>query len=130
MKVDELDGALLDYWVAKVVMATFRGERPPIYRVTLTPGSCCINNLNPYTPSKCWSQGGPIIERERIMFHEVRNGEPGRQGNIRASVSRGMATTTYLQYGPTHLIAAMRCYVRSQFGEEVPDQQLGVSEEA
>jgi hypothetical protein len=130
MRVDDLDGALLDFWVAKVLMATL-GDRSPIYRVTLTPGSCCINNLNPYTPSKSWAQGGPIIERERIMFHEVDNaGDLGMDGNIRASVSRGAAPTTFMQYGPTHLIAAMRCYVMSQFGEELPDQRLGVSEGA
>src|SRR5262245_11416510 len=116
MKVNQLDGALLDYWVAKVAMATF-GDRSPIYRVTLTPGSCCITNHNPYTPSKCWSQGGPIIERERIMFHESGDAlEAPVQGKIRASVSRGFGTT-YLQDGPTHLIAAMRCYVMSRFGE-------------
>ena len=52
-----------------------------------------------------WAQGGPIIEREGIEF---------RASGTQASIVDGR---TY--YGPTHLIAAMRCYVASKLGDEV-----------
>lgn len=59
-----------------------------------------------------WSQGGPIIERERIavqfgpQWTAVHNRRLGRPS-----------------YGPTPLIAAMRCFVTSRLGEEleIPD---------
>lgn len=61
-------------------------------------------------PSTDWAQGGPIIDREGIEF---------RASGTQASIVDGR---TY--YGPTHLIAAMRCYVASKLGEEVevPDE--------
>jgi hypothetical protein len=60
-----------------------------------------------WSPSANWSQGGPIIEREGIALlpeHEW----CGYIDNIRSQ-----------KYGPTPLIAAMRCYVASQLGDEV-----------
>lgn len=59
-----------------------------------------------------WGIAGPIIERERISvisdFHEIKEGwlAESYQGNIQ-------------QFGPTPLIAAMRCYVMSRFGDEI-----------
>ena len=61
-----------------------------------------------------WSKGGPIIERERVGVEPYVN----RLGKWRA-----MFTTRTKQelryYGPTPLIAAMRCYVASKLGDEV-----------
>ena len=59
-----------------------------------------------------WSMGGPIIDREGILFH-------GQPGDYQAWVP--LKTTSIS--GPTHLIAAMRCYVRSKLGDtvELPD---------
>jgi len=59
-----------------------------------------------------WSQGGPIIEREAIQLtpdeytgtwsaYMTNEGEP------------------YVGTGQTPLIAAMRCYVASQLGDQV-----------
>jgi len=70
-----------------------------------------------YTPSTDWAQGGPVIERERISFvspNEVIDEweaiHPTQMNNE--------------SYGPTPLIAAMRCYVASKLGDEVdvPDE--------
>ena len=62
-----------------------------------------------------WSQGGPIIEREKIGIVPMADGweaqfEDERIGKV--------------SYGPTYLIAAMRCYVMAKLGEEVevPDE--------
>ena len=63
-----------------------------------------------YNPSGDWMQGGPIIERENMEI-------------TRLADDRGWKSTNYDQtikaYGPTPLIAAMRCYVTSKLGEEV-----------
>jgi hypothetical protein len=72
--------------------------------------------LTPF--SSDWSDGGPIIERERItiLFWE----EGTVNANVRATIygsdvvdSEGEAD------GPTALIAAMRAYVASKFGETI-----------
>ena len=72
---------------------------------------CCDD---PHTPlfSTDWTQGGPIIERERISFvspneviDEWEAVHPTQMHNE--------------SYGPTPLIAAMRCFVASKLGDEV-----------
>jgi len=59
-----------------------------------------------------WAQGGPIIEREKIALippneriDEWEAVHPDRMHNE--------------EYGPTPLIAAMRCFVASKLGDEV-----------
>ena len=61
-----------------------------------------------FDPSSAWECGGPIIERERI--------------GLWCDGGDGWAAEDYIHapiYGPTPLIAAMRCYVASKLGEEV-----------
>ena len=64
-----------------------------------------------------WSQGGPIIEREGIQLH-VNEAKTEWLGSCWGYPAQ--------QYGPTALIAAMRCYVASKLGDEVeiPDDLL------
>lgn len=66
-----------------------------------------------YSPSTSWAQGGPIIERERIEIHPRTDRgveEWGALPNLASENDRWAA----MQYGPTPLIAAMRCYVASR----------------
>ena len=72
-----------------------------------------------YSPSTNWSQGGPIIEREKIT---VAVSESGDEWNAARVFSRQRDDCYWS--GPTPLIAAMRCYVGSKLGEEVevPDE--------
>ena len=61
-----------------------------------------------------WSQGGPIIERERIELLL------SFEGHTRAILNRfDLTVKPTEQHGPTPLIAAMRCYVMSKLGDEV-----------
>lgn len=68
-----------------------------------------------------WAQGGPIVEREKIdLFTEK---QPHAESWC-ASVSRYQNGERLYgwrihKYGPTPLIAAMRCYVASKLGDEV-----------
>ena len=64
-----------------------------------------------------WAQGGPIIERERMDiecwdFHSM---------PWKASMwwDDENSSGDIQMYGPTPLIAAMRCYVTSKLGNEV-----------
>lgn len=72
---------------------------------------CPITNLTPERYSSNWSQGGPIIEREKLILGyigelwECRYFDEGKFRNC--------------EYGPTPLIAAMRCYAASKLGGEV-----------
>jgi hypothetical protein len=74
-----------------------------------------------YEPSTNWAQGGPIIEREGIAIDVVRAGWT-IDSWVAALVHEdkefdGVARAE--EYGPTPLIAAMRCYVASKLGDEV-----------
>jgi hypothetical protein len=64
-----------------------------------------------YSPSTDWEQGGPIIEREKIKV------DP-RKGNWEATIWNEPQIRNP-SYGPTPLIAAMRCFVASKLGDEV-----------
>jgi len=89
MKTAELQGIALDRAVAHALGAPDDGNGLPYY-------------------STDWAQGGPIIERERIDVlyeHDLR---------WIAVPQKGIES-----YGPTPLIAAMRCYVASKLGDEV-----------
>jgi hypothetical protein len=95
MKISKLTGAALDWavWVAQYGK-DFYGFKP---------------DRDYYSTN--WAQGGPIIEREKIgVFPSEREGKP-RWG--------ARMVNTYISYGPTPLIAAMRCYVASKMGDEI-----------
>lgn len=64
-----------------------------------------------------WAQGGPIIEREKIDCVADPNGKDVWMGQFYATRLSGEKVIR--AYGPTPLIAAMRCYVASKLGEEV-----------
>lgn len=63
-----------------------------------------------------WSQGGPIIEREKLSV-VIQTAEPPLWF---ASCPR----YCYKGYGHTPLVATMRCFVASRLGDEVevPDE--------
>ena len=77
-----------------------------------------------YAPSTDWAQGGPIIAREGIQT--VLQDE---EADIWwANGGRCMQTEQYQQageYGPTILIAAMRCFVSMRLGETVEFNSFG-----
>lgn len=72
-----------------------------------------------YRPSTDWSQGGPIIERECIATYAsgACSVSPKNPDYWVAEIleTDGMREA----YGPTPLIAAMRCYLTSKLGDEI-----------
>lgn len=113
MKTAELEGAALDYYVAKAEGLDIEAVRNGSVIIGRTP------NRYVYSPSTNWQQGGPIIERGIIClcFGENQKYFPGWAATI--------GPEGYEQdpdaYGHTPLIAAMRAFVASRFGDEVPD---------
>ena len=93
MKTSELQGAALDWAVAKCSGTTMMA----------------FFTRNEYTPSTDWEQGGSIIEREKIQ-----TGWDGDQWIAKYEIGDGT-----WQSGPTALIAAMRCFVKSKLGDEI-----------
>lgn len=116
MRVRDLEGALLDYWVAQI-------ERTAGVLVILRDGACFLDGGGKqrlFAPSLDWAHGGPIIERERIgvdycgynTWKAVLTEENGLIVG---------AAMPLVMHGDTALVAAMRAYVASKFGDEVRD---------
>ena len=63
-----------------------------------------------------WAQGGPIIERIGGFHMKVwLDSKP----NIKCEAHIHNYEGDWIMFGPTPLIAAMRCYVASKLGDEV-----------
>jgi hypothetical protein len=96
IKTSELTGAALDLAV----------EKCEYMRHSLESDFCgLVGYARDYSTD--WAQGGPIIERERVHVYPI-------DANTWEA-----DTLDYTQFGPTPLIAAMRCYVASKLGDEV-----------
>ena len=114
VKIADLIGPALDWAVAKCLQPGYEEWR-------------LIRWIEQeFTPTANWSQGGPIIERECIATYAsgACSVPPKNPDYWVAEIleTDGMRTA----YGPTPLIAAMRCFVASRFGDEVeiPEELL------
>lgn len=110
MKTSELTGAALDWAVVEcecMMPAPFKSI-PSLLNGTVRIFRPDISaHSEPISPSTNWAQGGPIIEREKITPEWT-----------------GENWMAYIRhddefFGPTPLIAAMRCYVASKLGDDV-----------
>ena len=116
VKTSELSGAALD-WAVSVAQGydyeiSERGDVLTGDTIPIVDGDyagCHEDEI--YRPSRDWAQGGPILERSGIGATVI---EPEGPEWLAAN-HKG----TYCEYGPTLLIAAMRCYVASKLGEEI-----------
>jgi hypothetical protein len=121
MKTSELAGAALDWAVAKC-------EGVKLYSPPRDPNPAYAHNRvrqlhgDLYLPSTDWAQGGPIIEREEINIDVSETGTAPETKWV-ATITKGNEAWVH---GPTPLIAAMRCYVASKFGDtvDVPEELL------
>ena len=133
IKTNELIGPALDWVVAKCNgdFALYHDIEEGHRFLNLWTGSAFLKY------STLWSCGGPIIEREKIDLEFMDNFEAWcgsvvrEYGQDRESYSDDQDRESYtaeqesfVGYGPTPLIAAMRCYVCSVMGEiaEIPEE--------
>lgn len=125
MKTAELVGVTLDWAVATCEgyeVRTHSSRRYPYEKAHVTARRCGDEDWLRYCPSEAWMQGGPIIERERICVgwsYPRRITDKGTQAVAQFFEAPHSALQVHRAFGPTLLIAAMRCYVASRFGDEV-----------
>lgn len=113
-KVSELEGALLDAAVAKAEGIDAMVNASECLSIDRMRANCDPR----YRPSVLWDEGGPIIERERIELSPRGGGDNPWQAQCTGFPYEDFDGIWY-GIGPTPLIAAMRAYVASRFGEEV-----------
>jgi hypothetical protein len=125
MKTNELSERALDWAVSQcmtggelfqsgrvahaVILHSVGGTLAP-YFVKNSGVVLCV-----FEPSTDWVQGGPIIAREIHAFDHMQS------DRVTAIIKRkDMNNGGFTHgYGPTPLIAAMRCYVASKMGDNV-----------
>lgn len=115
-QVSELTGALLDAAVANAEGWEWRVIESESPFVWLVDGP----DVGPefaFSPSTNWTQGGPIIERERIELQRHACSD-GWWAGIRQAATTNRAGGA-IAVGGTPLIAAMRAFVASRFGDHV-----------
>lgn len=113
IKTETLTGAALDWVVAsamKLTVIQIKNGAPYTESYPKIGGAI-------FAPSTDWSQGGPIIERELLCL----NPDTPRKQWVATTNDAGL-----MQFGPTALIAAMRCLVASKLGDtvDVPDELI------
>lgn len=109
MKVSELQGAALDWAVAKCEGKNGVLHDDGITRCIVIAAASGVYK-GTWKPTVNWSQGGPIIEREGIMIERWVSTGHWQAAN---------ALVTKVFTAETPLIAAMRCYCCSKLGDEV-----------
>ena len=122
VKVSEATPSQLNWLVAKITNPEWWEDG---YMDGDPTAALDMDDGTAYSPSTDWAQGGPIIEREEISLHTTPKFAAqcmkwdASQRNINGACVRS-------QFGPTPLIAAMRCYVASKLGEEcdIPDELI------
>jgi hypothetical protein len=113
MKTSELTGAALDWAVAKCEDKEFNVSNLLGFGEYYVRQKAFIGLWTDFDPSTDWYEGGRIIEREQLLIQP----EIGKEGagNAWSCIS----VNGYESFGPTLLVAAMRCYVFSRLGKEV-----------
>ena len=130
LQTKDLTGAALDWAVAKadnneavtLQVATAYWGQPKTYYLDAGYEDADGREVT-YEPSTDWAQGGPTIEREWIGIDAMPSYENCVAG-VRWAATAPMTDEPgrelmLTEYGPTPLIAAMRCYVASKLGAEV-----------
>ena len=122
IKTSELIGRPLD-WAVAVLCNGVNHEAFMLYYDPAKASGLDRHGFPEFHYSTVWSQGGPIIDREGIQCGRRWSG-----GRMRTdSDDAASATLPFIdgvlamctEYGPTPLIAAMRCHVASRMGDEV-----------
>ena len=118
VKTNKLTGVALNYAVAVALGGTHLfHDTVATWWIKINGGHRALAKgwAQSFTPDTDWSEGGPIIERERLLLKPV---------------LQHWVAYTYnqddWQMGPTPLIAGMRCFVASKLGDEVgiPEELL------
>jgi hypothetical protein len=124
IKISEVQGPVLD-WLVGVAL----GRTDITFDDFDELGMGCVqaepdpfmNYSRCWAPSRYWQQGGPILDREKItlssLFWEKDGWKAWKWKDHDAAFDH---------FGPTMLIAGLRCFLASRLGEyaEVPEELL------
>ena len=129
VKTSELIGRPLDYAAAIALVGTYlQFDTAGTWRITIDGRNRALSRgwstAQNFSPSTDWSQGGLIIEALRdYAKHQLLIESDGDNVHVLSWPSEHVH---FSGYGPTVLIAAMRCFVASKLGDEVevPEELL------
>jgi len=141
IKTSELEGAQLDFAVAiageewktahkfyptMTLDSSFKSVALAQKTCYLIPNNPMRQDQQVYSPSTDWSQGGPIIEREKIIILPPLPNMIGWYACIDEQFESIYQDCDSEQSGETPLIAAMRVFVASKIGDvvEIPEVEL------
>jgi len=117
IKVAEATDSQLDWLVASIQGQIWTGDWYAVphefrFKTAKFPKgwSVCFLDGRSFNPSTDWSQGGPIIEREGLEIGPS-------EGTTWRAMTGGREGA--IKFGPTPLIAAMRCFCASKLGDTV-----------
>lgn len=114
VKTSELTGVALDWAVAQIEQVGGKYDR--IWKQITVGDPQNAVHRSFWSPSQNWKIGGPVIDREGIST----NRQFDKQWIAhKADSAHRYSTPANTQYGPTPLVAAMRCYVASKLGDEI-----------
>lgn len=118
MKTAELSGLALRWATMKACKLNLEFKNGQLIAGTRISGSTELDVA--FEPDIDWDQGGPIIDR--LDLELMRRSDPDEPQSAFAK------DTQKYGVGATKLIAAMRCVVANEIGDEVliPDMFLGV----
>jgi hypothetical protein len=103
MRVQDLSGAGLDFWVAKAL------GHSPRFLDFASGMSVVMVNAKAFSPTRVWSDGGPLLEREIKSMHC----DGGKMMAVAHDGTPG--------WGRTYLEASGRAIVSSKYGQAVPE---------
>lgn len=121
VKTSELRGAALNWAIAKSEGFSGLAYHPNTRAVTM---GLCNGGWRRLDYDTDWRQGGAIIDRlDGLLLKTWVESRP----DLRCEAHIHNHDGNWIQFGPTLLIAAMRCYIASRLGEEVevPENLLG-----
>ncbi len=113
VKTNELIGPALDWAVAKC-----EGFKYELYEHNRKKWKNGLYRPQHWQPSTDWAQGGPIIERSSTHIWTSRK-DAAYAGHPDSYWVAEMTEIGDIWWGPTPLIAAMRCIVAGKLGDTV-----------
>jgi hypothetical protein len=121
MKINELTGVALDWAVAKCEDGVNIDASGLPWLPDESPNE--QGDAVWFHPSTNWAQGGPIIEREWLDITPW----PNESDEELQWQCKQHDSIDCVAFGPTPLIAAMRCYVASKLGDtiDIPEELTG-----
>lgn len=111
MNVVDLKDTELDFWVARASGIEVHPHPNGMNDQLIIVNEAAVYGFYTYMPSRSWRQAGPIIEREKIAIQRT---------DTQWEACKDKGDMRYRFTGKSPLVAAMKCFIASKFGENLP----------